>query len=358
MNASLAPSLDFRLPPELEANAPPEARGLRRDEVRLMVSNFLSGQIRHARFHDFPSFISEGDVVVINTSRTRNAAVRARRSDGTELELHLSIHLGDNLWTVEPRSLYADGKTAHFEGALPGETLELPGGGSALLQQPYISDCETDASPSKTLWVARVRLPAAVDDYLPRWGMPIRYNYVTGHWPISYYQTVYATETGSAEMPSAGRGFTQELLSRLESKGIQVLPLILHTGVSNIDTHEPPYREYYRVPPETARSVAEARHSGRRIVAVGTTVVRALESVTDVHGNVRPGEGWTCLVVTPQRRLRAATSLLTGFHEPEATHLAILEALAGITPIRAAYHEALQQGYLWHEFGDLHLIMP
>ncbi len=358
MNPSLASSLDFRLPPELEADAPPEARGLRRDEVRLMVSNFLSGRIWHARFFDLPTFLSEGDAVVINTSRTRNAAVRAWRTDGTELELHLSMHLEDDLWTVEPRSLHADGKTAHFEGALPGERLTLPGGGSARLQQPYISDCETDAPPSKTLWVAQVSLPAAVDDYLPRWGFPIRYNYVKDRWPISDYQTVYATETGSAEMPSAGRGFTGELLSRLESKGIQVLPLILHTGVSNVDTHEPPYREFYRVPPETARGVTEARKAGRQVVAVGTTVVRALESVTDVHGTVRPGEGWTCLVVTPQRRLRAVTALLTGFHEPQASHLAILEALAGVPPLTAAYGEALQQGYLWHEFGDLHLIMP
>ena len=196
--------------------------------------------------------------MVVNTSGTRKAALRAVRSDGTELELHLSIHLDDDLWTVEPRSLSADGKSKHFEGAIPGETLKLPGGGLAVLQEPYVSDCEPGAGASRTLWVANLRLPASIDDYLPRWGFPIRYNYVKDRWPISYYQTVYATETGSAEMPSAGRPFTTELLNRLAARGIPVLPLILHTGVSNVETHEPPYEEFYRVPAETAAR----RHAG------------------------------------------------------------------------------------------------
>jgi S-adenosylmethionine:tRNA ribosyltransferase-isomerase len=350
--------LNFSLPPELEADTPPEARGLRRDQVRLMVSNYHSGQVQHARFDNLPDLLDEGDVVVINTSGTRKAALLATRADGTELELHLSIHLDDDLWTVEPRALSADGKSKHFEGIIPGEVLKLPGGASAILQACYVSDCEQGAGASQTLWVANLHLPAPVDDYLPRWGFPIRYNYVKDRWPISYYQTVYATETGSAEMPSAGRPFTTELLDRLSARRIQVLPLLLHTGVSNIETHEPPYKEYYRVPAETARAVTQARLDGRRVIAVGTTVVRALESVAENDGRVHPGEGWTCLVVTPQGGLRAVSALVTGFHEPEATHLAILEALAGIPHIRAAYQEALKQGYLWHEFGDLHLIVP
>jgi S-adenosylmethionine:tRNA ribosyltransferase-isomerase len=350
--------LDFSLPPELEADSPPEARGLRRDQVRLLVSNYSSGQLRHARFHDLPDFLQEGDVVVINTSGTRNAAVRAARSDSTELELHLSIPLDDGSWTVEPRSIHAGGKSKHFDGIVPGETLVLPDGAVATLQQPYVSDCQPNAQPSPTLWVAAIKFPRPADEYLARWGFPIRYNYVKERWPLSYYQTVYATETGSAEMPSAGRAFTPELLRRLSAKRIQVLPLILHTGVSNIETHEPPYKEFYRVPPETARGVAEARLRGGRVVAVGTTVVRALESVADLHSGVYPGEGWTCLVVTPRRGLRVVGALLTGFHEPEASHLAILEALAGREHIAAAYREALQTGYLWHEFGDLHLIVP
>jgi S-adenosylmethionine:tRNA ribosyltransferase-isomerase len=274
------------------------------------------------------------------------------------LELHLSTHLDEELWTVEPRSIYADGKSRHFEGARRGEELVLPGGGSVILREPYVSECDPAAGPSQTLWVAAVSVPFMVDEYLQRWGFPIRYNYVRDRWPADYYQTVYATETGSAEMPSAGRPFTAELLGRLTSRGIHVLPLILHTGVSNVETHEPPYKEFYRIPEETARGVSRAHNDGRRVVAVGTTVIRALESVADLHGNLHGGEGWTCLVVTPQRKMRAVTALLTGFHEPHATHLAMLEALAGITHIKSAYAEALSHGYLWHEFGDLHLIIP
>jgi S-adenosylmethionine:tRNA ribosyltransferase-isomerase len=195
-----------------------------------------------------------------------------------------------------------------------------------------------------------------VDDYLARHGFPIKYNYVKDAWPLDYYQTVYATESGSAEMPSAGRPFTTELLEQLTPKGIRIAPLILHTGISNLENHEPPYREFYRVTDATARLVNETRAAGRRILAVGTTVVRTLETVTDVKGITHAGEGWTCLVIKPARRLRTVNALLTGMHEPKASHLAILETLAGLPHIKMAYEEALSQGYLWHEFGDLHLI--
>jgi len=208
------------------------------------------------------------------------------------------------------------------------------------------------------LWLAKLNFPYPVDDYLEQYGFPIRYNYVKEKWPLSFYQTVYATEIGSAEMPSAGRPFTPGLLKRLASEGVQIAPLVLHTGVSNIETHEPPYKEFYRVTSETARLVNEARSSGHRIVAVGTTAIRALETVTNGGGETHAGEGWTCLVITPQRGLRAVNALLTGMHEPEASHLAMLEALAGRSHIKIAYEQALSKGYLWHEFGDLHLIMP
>jgi S-adenosylmethionine:tRNA ribosyltransferase-isomerase len=147
-------------------------------------------------------------------------------------------------------------------------------------------------------------------------------------------------------------------LKRLEAKGIKIAPLVLHTGISNLETHEPPYKEFYRVPAETAQIVNEARASGHRIVAVGTTAIRALETVTKANGKTHAGEGWTCLVVTPQRRLRSVDALITGMHEPDASHLAILEALAGRAHLKLSYDEALLKGYLWHEFGDLHLILP
>jgi S-adenosylmethionine:tRNA ribosyltransferase-isomerase len=228
----------------------------------------------------------------------------------------------------------------------------------AILQEPYTSDCTEDAKPSETLWLAKLQFPRQVDDYLARYGFPIRYNYVKERWPLSFYQTVYATEIGSAEMPSAGRPFTSGLMKQLESKRIRVAPLILHTGISNLETHEPPYKEFYRVPPETAELVNRARETGQRVIAVGTTAIRALETVTNGEGKTHAGVGWTCLVITPERGLRAVNALLTGMHEPEASHLAILEALAGLSHIKIAYTEALSKGYLWHEFGDLHLIMP
>src|SRR5512143_158221 len=351
-------SLDFTLPPELEASAPPEACGVPRDQVRLMVSNFVSGRIRHTRFDNLPDILKAGDVLVLNASGTRNAALRALRADGSPLELHLSTLMENGLWTVEPRSIHDDGKTRHFEGASPGETLQLPAGASVVLQQPFLSDRQPDARPSETLWQATVKLPSDVNEYLLRWGFPIRYNYVKDRWPASYYQNVYATEVGSAEMPSAGRALTARVLRRPSAQGVQVLPLLLHPGISNLETHEPPYKEAYRVPLETAEAVTGAGREGRRVVAVGTTVVRALESVSNAQGNVHAGEGWTCLVVTPHRGLKIVDGLLTGFHEPKASHLAILAALAGMGHVEAAYQDALRQQYLWHEFGDLHLILP
>ncbi len=354
----LAP-LDFRLPPELEAGEPPEARGLARDEVRLLVSHRADHHIEHRIFRDLPELLDPGDVVVVNTSGTMNAALHATRADGTPLEVHLSTRLPADLWIVELRR--PDRTTTQaFYHARPGETHLLPGGASATLHVPYRPDQRgADSEKERVrLWIATLHLPEALPVYLRQHGFPIRYGYVRASWPISFYQTVYATEMGSAEMPSAGRAFTPDLLKRLAARGVQVVPLILHTGVASLEEHEPPYEEFYRVPLKTARAVNAAHTAGRRVVAVGTTVVRALETVTDAEGCTHPGEGWTRLVVTPEGGLRAVDALLTGLHEPRATHLALLEALAGREHLHRTYTEALQQGYLWHEFGDLHLILP
>jgi S-adenosylmethionine:tRNA ribosyltransferase-isomerase len=207
------------------------------------------------------------------------------------------------------------------------------------------------------LWRARLDLPCPLDDYVARHGHPIRYGYVRESWPTEYYQTVFATDRGSAEMPSAGRAFTPDLVTRLVALGIQFAPLLLHTGVASLEAHEPPYAEYYSVPAETARAVNVARQSGRRVIAVGTTVVRALETVTDRFIETHAGTAWTEIVIGPERPIRAVNGLLTGLHEPRASHLAMLEALADRHHLRAAYEEALRKGYLWHEFGDLHLLL-
>jgi S-adenosylmethionine:tRNA ribosyltransferase-isomerase len=349
--------LDFALPPELEASEPPEARGMARDEVRLMISYRADNHVTHTRFRDLPRFLHPGDLLVINTSGTMNAAIDASRADGSRVELHLSTHLPADLWIVELRQP-AENATSALYDASAGETLHLPNGATATLLTPYLSDRSAAQSGPTRLWIATLRLPCSLDLYLQRYGFPIRYSYVKQDWPSAYYQTVYATEVGSAEMPSAGRAFTPELITRLVASGVQIVPLILHTGVASLEDHEPPYEEFYRVPAHTAEAVNNARAQGKRIIAVGTTVVRALETVTGTDGVTHPGEGWTREIITPQRGIRAINGLLTGLHEPRATHLAMLEALAGIDHLQVSYAEALREGYLWHEFGDLHLILP
>ena len=229
------------------------------------------------------------------------------------------------------------------------------GGGQVSLLAPY------SPGPSGIgvrLWVAVIDTPEALPAYLARHGRPIRYGYVEESFPISAYQNVYATEPGSAEMPSAGRPFTPEVLTRLVAKGVGVAPLLLHTGVASLEANEPPYAEYFKVSSSTAHRINDARRSGGRVIAIGTTVVRALESVVDERGRVHPGEGWTETVVSPAHPVRSIDGFLTGWHEPEASHLAMLEAIAGRPLLEDSYRAALAEGYLWHEFGDVYLILP
>jgi S-adenosylmethionine:tRNA ribosyltransferase-isomerase len=353
----LGRALDFHLPAHLEAAEPPEARGLQRDQVRLMVSYRHDDKVIHTNFRQIGRFLEPGDVLVINTSGTLNAALPVSRPDGLALELHLSTHLPGDLWTVEVRQPSGE-TTLPFREVIPGEKLRLPGGATATLLTPYLPDRLAPANQPPRLWLASLDLPERLEPYLARYGFPIRYNYVKKGWPIEYYQTVYATEPGSAEMPSAGRAFSERIITGLVAQGVQIAPLLLHTGVASLEDHEPPYEEYYRVPAETAGLVNRARAAGKRVIAVGTTAIRALETVADRRGRVHAGEGWTGLIITPERGVFSVDGLLTGFHEPRATHLAMIEALAGKTHLQVTYPEALRQGYLWHEFGDLHLILP
>jgi S-adenosylmethionine:tRNA ribosyltransferase-isomerase len=197
---------------------------------------------------------------------------------------------------------------------------------------------------------------------LRRHGRPIRYSYTERDQPLSVYQTVFALPSddgaGSAEMPSAARPFTSRLVAELVSRGVQFAPITLHTGVASAEAHEPPYPERFAVPEASARLVNAAKAGGGRIIAVGTTAVRAVESAVGADGAVRAQEGWTDLVVTPERGVRVVDGLLTGLHEPEASHLLMLEAIAGRAAIDRSYDAALRGLYLWHEFGDVHLVLP
>jgi S-adenosylmethionine:tRNA ribosyltransferase-isomerase len=341
-------ALQFELPEPLEAHAPPEARGLARDDVRLLVASRRDGRIVHTRFHRLPDFLAPGDLVVVNVSATLAAALPVRRADGSALELHLSTPAPDRpdgtWWIVELRDT---GRP--FRGVRTGEELSLPAGGRAEILAPYAGGVR--------LWLARLHLPAPLETYLGRHGHPIRYGYVPGEWPLDAYQNVYAGEPGSAEMASAGRPFTPALVTRLVASGVLVAPVVLHAGVSSPERGEPPYPERFRVPESTARLVNAVHGWGGRVVAVGTTAVRALETAAQPGGTVTAASGWTRLVVGPERGLWTVDGLVTGWHEPEASHLQLLRAAGGDELIDRSYRAALEHGYLWHEFGDSHLVL-
>ncbi len=335
-------ALDFELPSRLEAHEPAEVRGRSRSDVRLLVG--AGDEVSHHRFTALPGLLRAGDVLVVNTSATVPAAVPI---PGTGLTLHLSTQQPDGDWLVELRR-DANKATVPYPGGTPGQRYALPGGAELVLRQRYSRE---------RLWIAGLRTGGSVPDFLHRHGMPIRYGYVPRRWPLSAYQTVFATQQGSAEMPSAGRPFTDRLVTLLVAAGVQVAPLLLHTGVASPEAHERPYPERFAVPATTARLVNQARAAGGRVIAVGTTVVRALESAVD--GNVvRAAEGWTELIVTPERGVRAVDGLLTGFHEPRASHLDLLAAIAPPALLDRCYAAAIDGGYLWHEFGDVNLLLP
>jgi S-adenosylmethionine:tRNA ribosyltransferase-isomerase len=347
--------LSFLLPSSLEAHEPPEARGLARDEVRLMASYAGDDAVTHTQFTSLPGLLRRGDVLVVNESATVNAALPAARANGERVELHLSQRLPGNRWIVELRQMMPDRGTLPLRTAARDEIITLPAGVRVRLIEPY----GEQVTPNEArLWLASATLAAGVDPYLDRYGSPIRYGYVTRPWPLSYYQSIFAREPGSAEMPSAARPFSRRVLEGLAHRGVQITPIVLHTGVSSLEEHEPPYAEYFRVDESTARTVNDARRRGGRIVAVGTTAVRAIESVASPDGIVAARSGWTDLVVTPERGIYAVDALLTGFHESRASHLAMLEALAGRDHLESTYEAAIRAKYLWHEFGDVHLLMP
>jgi len=341
----------FALPAALEAHEPPEARGLERDEVRLMVARRGDGRLEHATFRELPDLLDPGDLVVINNSATLPAAIPARHPDGAALELRFAgpaPGMGEGWWIAERRT--ADGGPDETSHGLR-ETIELPGGATAALVAPYAG--------GRRLWLTSVRAGEPLHEYLWHYGQPIQYSYVTARWPLEAFQTAYALVPGSAEMPSAGRPFTPALITAMAARGVLIAPLTLHTGLSSPERDEAPLDERYEVPAATADAVNAARSWGGRIIAVGTTVARALETVAEPDGTVRGGAGWTDVVITPERGLRAIDGLLSGWHEPAASHLRLLEAAAGSAELLArCYEAALERGYLWHEFGDSHLILP
>ena len=373
----------FTLPPELEAAAPPEARGLRRDHVRLLLVDRATGSVEHHRFHELPRLLEPGDLVVANDSRTLPASLLGRTEAGTPLEVRLAVRepgggaegelaggpgnpeghptgTGGERWAALPLGVPGDGSDPALvptaarppaPAARPGERLRFAGGLTATVLGRH-----EEAAP--LVWLAFDLAGERLAQALYRAGRPVRYAYVPRPWPLRHYQTLFAAGPGSAEMASAGRPFSERVLVRLMARGVPVVPLTLHTGVSSPELHEPPYPERFTVPEVTARLVTSTRRAGRRVVAVGTTVTRALETATGEYGTTRPAGGWTDLVLGPDRPARAVTGLITGLHEPGASHLRLLEAVAGLELVDDAYREAVAERYLWHEFGDSMLFLP
>ncbi|MEU9072712.1 S-adenosylmethionine:tRNA ribosyltransferase-isomerase [Streptomyces sp. NPDC048306] len=354
-------SLAVRVPEELSARVPVEQRGpgLDRDGVRLLVSH--GTEVSHHAFGELPGLLRAGDLLVVNTSPTLAAAVDGRVGHA-RVVVHFSTRGDDGRWAVELREPDGRGTTRARAkevvgrgcGGLAGTKVRLPGGARLVLEEPL-------SARGERLWWARVS-GVAVPELLRVHGRPIRYSYTDRDQPLSVYQTVFALPaadgTGSAEMPSAARPFTARLVAELVSRGVQFAPVTLHTGVASAESHEPPYPERFAVPDASARLINAVRAGDGRVVAVGTTAVRAVESAAGADGVVRARAGWTDLVVTPERGVRVVEGLLTGLHEPEASHLLMLEAVAGRAAIDRGYEAAVRGRYLWHEFGDVHLLLP
>ncbi len=349
-------------PPEgLVATSPPEARGLPRDGVRMLVASAADG-LTHRRAYQLPATLRPGDLIVVNTSDTLPAALRGVTAAGERVEVHLStvdpaagpvpaaaLRSTRSPWVVElrqPSSRYG-GEPSTADRA--GTRVALAGGGHLAVREVY------PAGPRRRrLWTAELDTPGPLGGWLAEHGQPVRYGYTAAPWPLSAYRTGHADTPGSAEMPSAGRPLTSRTFRRLRARGVRTASVVLHCGLSSPDVDEPPYAEWFSVPASTVQAVEQTRSAGGRVIAVGTTVVRALESAA----RTGRADGWTDLVIGPDDPPATVDGLLTGWHPPEASHLRMLAALAGPELLRVSYQAALDGGYLWHEFGDVHLILP
>ncbi len=352
----ILPLTRFTPPGERTAPSPAEARGIARDDVRLLVAG--SDGVTHAHFHDLADHLEPGDLVVVNASQTVAGQVDARAGDGHDVVVHVSTDLRDGTWVVELRTA-PDAARAVLD-ARPGETFGLTGATSTLtLLEPYPREGSSPTGAGNRLWRAAHEGDEPLRHVLDRLGRPISYGYLDRRYDLADYQTIFGTTPGSAEMPSAARPFTPDVVTRLVSRGIAVAPIVLHTGVSSQEAGEAPQPEWFEVGEASARLVNATRAGGGRVIAVGTTVTRALESaVVDPRGLVEAVSGWTERIVTREHPPRVVDGLVTGWHDPQASHLLLVESIAGPALAQRAYDAAVTGGYRWHEFGDSALFLP
>lgn len=342
--------IQFQLPDQLACPKPTEQRNIARDDVRLLVTTG-SGNVEHSYFRNFTEYLQAGDVLVVNTSATQAAAFPIALPNNRKGMIHFSTQISDLEWLVEIREVIGN-KNIRWKKGEENMVFQLPANTSIKLKRKFYRDREL-----LHLWVVELESNKDFQSYLSQYGQAIKYMNLDESYPLDYYQTFFSFHPGSSEMPSAGRGFTQALVNKLLKKGVVFAPILLHTGVSSLEENETPYPEYFEVDPMSAAIINNAKENARKVVAVGTTAVRAVESATNKAGKVMPYKGNTSLYITSDYQMKSVSSLLTGFHEPKASHLQMLQSLAGPEHIERAYSTAINNDYYWHQFGDLHLIL-
>ena len=342
---------EFTLPQHLACPLPTEERGIRRDEVRLLVTSNDGERIEHTDFGSLYRFLNEGDLLVVNTTAVEAAAIPVTLPGVVPGVVHFSTRLKEGEYLVEIRSIEGN-DTRRWHLGKSGQMFHFENGDLTLVR-PYYQNSEY-----LHLWIAHVDWHESGQESLSSLARPIKYANVDTQYPLDYYQTYFSFHTGSSEMPSAGRGFTKELVNDLILRGVGFAPILLHTGVSSLEENELPYPEYMEVDPVSASLINSAKRRGSKVVAVGTTAIRALESLPVNDEGILPFKGYTDLFIHGDYSMRVADGLLTGFHEPRASHLHMLQSMVSYVHLEKAYDAALKENYYWHEFGDLHLILP
>jgi S-adenosylmethionine:tRNA ribosyltransferase-isomerase len=332
---------DFHLPPERIAQSPAE----RRDASRLLVVDRATGELAHRVFSDLVEYVRPGDALVLNETRVFPARLIGRKPTGASAEvLLLTPHGGEEkVWTalVRPGAKLKPGRTVEIAPELSVEIVESTPGGERIV---------------------RLHTPLPLAEALERWGevpLPPYVERAATAEDRERYQTVYARERGSVAAPTAGLHFTPELLSKLDEKGVRIVRLVLHVGVGTFrpvevedPTQHPMHSERYHVPADAAAAINEVRAAGGSVWAVGTTVVRTLETVADEAGVVHAGEGETSIFIRPPYRFRAVDRLVTNFHLPRSTLLMLVSAFAGHELTMRAYREAVEREYRFFSYGD------
>ncbi len=329
---------DFYLPEELIAQTPLE----KRDSSRLLVLDKATGALEHRHFYELPEFLNEGDCLVLNNSRVLPARLIGTRKTGGAVELVLLRDLGEGRWEClsRPGRKTKPGTALVFGGGeLTAEVESVAEGGNRIVRFDYegifLEVLER---------LGKMPLPPYIKEELDD---PER------------YQTVYSRELGSAAAPTAGLHFTQELLDKIAAKGVKVCYVTLHVGLGtfrpvkedDIEQHDM-HSEYCVIPPETATLINETKAHGGRVICVGTTSCRTLESWAQEDGHMEPSAGWTSIYIYPGYRFKVMDALVTNFHLPQSTLIMLVSALAGRKHVLHAYEEAVKNRYRFFSFGD------